>query len=518
MSNINRWLVSNGNNLSYQLFLTVVASFAGKALGFVRLQQIAYNMGTSEISDALIIVLQLVWFIEITLVSGAVAPMLIAKIYQLDITGGEKLSLNFFSHNLIICLIISILFSFLIIIFANPIVDVLFQNSSNENKLTYVSMIYIGAAFPLILSISHFSAMLNRLLNNGVWYSIPQIIINLIAIIALNVGLAVGNESTGAIFMMSGLSIGGIIVCFIQFLVAPKSARDKLVQNLLKRNFQNIKFNGVPRYWGAVFTLLVIAFMNEIFVYIDFYFASSLEGGSISAIGYASRTATLTNMLFVATLFVILEPRWAKYIAEKSSTMWGSIISNDIICIIGFTLAPFAFVYIYTSEVTDIVYGSSKYLAEDQLRLNGLTKIFSISIIGLCLQTVSTRSIILTGNQSMMMYIVCSLIPIKIILNIILIDLYGVYGLAISSVIVIFLHSFGNFVLLNFYKTGIQIKFHDLVKLITNLIVITLIAFATKTFFTTSLFFIFAGMIVLFIINILMGLFLGMRYTNFLKT
>ena len=84
-------------------------------------------MGTSEISDALIIVLQLVWLIEITLVSGAVVPMLIAKIYQLDIRSGEKLSLNFFSHNFIICLIISILFSFLIIIFANPIVDFLFQ-------------------------------------------------------------------------------------------------------------------------------------------------------------------------------------------------------------------------------------------------------------------------------------------------------------------------------------------------------------------------------------------------------
>jgi O-antigen/teichoic acid export membrane protein len=116
------------------------------------------------------------------------------------------------------------------------------------------------------------------------------------------------------------------------------------------------------------------------------------------------------------------------------------------------------------------------------------------------------------------MYIVCSLIPIKIVLNIILIDIYGVYGLAISSVLVIFLHSFGNFMLLNYYKTDIKLKFYDLVKLITNLIAITLIAIAAKTFFTTSLVFIFSAMTVLFIINIFIGLILGMRYTNFLKT
>lgn len=518
MSNGNPWLVSNNHNITYQLFLTVAASFAGKALGFIRLQQIAYNMGTSEISDVLIIVLQLLWLIEITLVSGAVAPMLIAKIYKLDIRGGEKLSVNFFSHNLLICLIISIVFSFILIIFANPIIEFLFQTSSNENKLTYASILYIGAAFPLILTFSHFSAMLNRLLDNGVWYSIPQIIINLIAIVALKIGLVVGDESTAAIFMISGLSIGGIIVCIIQFFVAPKLARDKLVYNLVKRNFKNLNFNGVPRYWGAVLTLLAIAFVNEIFIYIDFYFASSLKEGSISAIGYASRTATLTNMLFVSTLFVILEPRWAKYIAEKSSAIWGSIISNDIISIISFILGPFVFIYIYTYEVTDILYGSSKYLLEDQVRLNGLTKIYSFSIIGLCLQTVSTRSIILTGNQSMMIYIVGSLVPIKIILNIILIDIYDVYGLAISSVIVIFLHSFGNFIILNYYKSGITIKFYDSLKLIINFIIIALVGFVIKIFFTTNFFLVFIGMIILFAINFLIGLALDMRYTNFFKT
>ena len=103
MNNTARWLITN-KNIQFHVILTIIVSFLGKAFGFLRIQQIAVNVGTNELSDVMFIILQLVWLIESVVVSGAVAPMLISRVFQIDSSSGWKQSTQFFIKNFIIFL------------------------------------------------------------------------------------------------------------------------------------------------------------------------------------------------------------------------------------------------------------------------------------------------------------------------------------------------------------------------------------------------------------------------------
>lgn len=515
MNSSDLWLAPKDNNFSYRLILTFVASSLGKIIGFFRIQQIAYNFGTSEISDVLLVVFQLIWFVEIVLISAAVAPVLISKIYKLDKDEGGKASLNFFSHNLLICLIISAVYSLILVLFSSTIIEFLFQDTLNSNKPFYISLIFLGAAFPLIKTFSHFLALLNRILENGFYYSTTLIIINLVAIFALNLGLSIGGEMTGALFMVAGILIGGLLSCLVQFLGAPRLSRLKLFDNLYTSNIKNLKNISISNYWYSIIILIGVALVNEIFIYIDYYFASSFRQGSISAIGYTSRIATLINAVFVVSIFIVLEPRWAKSIAKSDPMVWKPSIQKDIVSTISFIFVPFTCVYFFPSEINNILYGSLDYDLKDQERLDDLTQIFSFAILALAMQTISTKAIILTGYQSKMIFLLVSLVPVKILLNFLLSKLYGINGLALSTLFVVCLHAFGNIIILEYNKSGISLNKTDFLKLFINLTLILSFVFFMKSFFSNGYFLLFFCFGSILILNLFIGIIFNMSYAEF---
>tara|TARA_B100001248_G_C27398904_1_gene468171 strand:+ start:1670 stop:3238 length:1569 start_codon:yes stop_codon:yes gene_type:complete len=514
MNNPSKWLIKN-TNLRFQVIFTVVASFLGKALGFIRIQQIALNIGTTELSDVMFIILQLIWLIESVVVAGAIAPMLISKIFQIDFSEGWKKSTKFFLNNFAICLIISILFGLFIIFSSEMLVNNLFFDSSIEEKQFYISLFYVVSFFPLILTIIHFLSLINRLLDNGVWYSVNQIVVNTSAILGLLIGINLGDAKLGATFMMIAITFGGFLMCFIQYFAAPAKARGLLIRTLLRSKANIFLFNPPFNYWKGAWALVIVTLLNEVLVYIDFYFANNLGPGNISAIGYSSRIPNLINMIFVSTVFVVLEPRWAKSLSNKPKEIWSKIISNDMISIVSFILAPFAITLLFTNEVTEIIYRTNFYSFEDRLRINELTQIFSFLIIALCLQTISLRAIVITGHQEKLMYVGITLILLKIFLNILLISFFEINGLAIATVMTIFFGAILNFSILIYYKSGLSIKLKDILKLLINAAIILIICMTFDYFLSPSYLALFIICICVFAMNITCGHVLGIKYVKY---
>ncbi len=442
-----RWLEQGDQKLRSRLILTILASFGGKLFGFLKLQQIAVTLGISQSADILIVVQQLLWFVEIVFVSGAVLPILVAQIYRVDADSQGQMAPVFFVHAVIVCTAVSLGFTALLVFFPNLFLAFVANGTDDRGIELFRTLLLWGAGIPVLLTVSHFLAMTNRLSGNGVWYSTPQIVINGAAIVALLIGARLGGAELAAKFMVLGISIGAIIVMCVQSYVAPKALMSGVSQAVSQRFSEAVGYPGARYFWPGVGSLLIATVVNEIYIYVDFYFAAQLEPGSVSAIGYASRLATLTNMLFVTTAFVILEPRWARAVTEDDAP-WEKYIAPDILTVLSLIAAPLAALYWFAPGVTDLIYRSSSFEQQAQDLVNSLTQVFGLGTFALALSYVTTRAVIAAGHQRWIFIISLIVLPLKILLSILLVPVYDTMGLAVATVISFMALALGNLIVL----------------------------------------------------------------------
>lgn len=511
-----KWVINNNNNLESKLILTVVLSLIAKGLGFFRLQQIALMLGVSVYADVLIIILQVIWFIETVFVSSSAVPILISKIYRIDSEEGDKQAAIFFLHAALICSLISIAFAILINFFSISLGNVLAPGLNEDGVQLFSTLLLASIATPLALTISHFFSLVNRLLGNGIWYSIPQIIINTGAIFALIAGYHMGGEKTAATYMLISLGISALLVCIIQFFVMPKEPRKQLLMSF-KGNLKNILFlpGKAKSYWKATTALVVAAFVNEIYIYVDFYFASQLDEGSISTLGYASRLATLVNMIVVTSAFVILEPRWANAVAISGKKAWKNILIKDVFTLISLLAAPIAILFFFPSIVTDIIYQSGNFSLENQTKINLLTMVFAFGVLALALSFITTRAIIIAGKQKWIFIISSIVLPLKILISMYLMPTYGVIGLAGATVLSFSAQAVGNFIVLYRERLSHNMQFKDIVKTLACYGAVFATAYALEAIIDnleTWLFIIISFM--LFVINLMVGTLSGFGYAT----
>ncbi len=511
------WLISQKFDAKTAVLLTLTASLFGKALGFIRLQQISETMGASMYSDALIVALQLVWLVETVLVSSALAPMVVSQIYKIDKADGGDAAIIFFLHTAIMCSGFAIVTTGLGLFFSDRLIQAITPGLDRDGRAVLISLLCISAATPLFMILAHFLALLNRLMQNGVWYSVPQIVINSTAIVSLIAGYTLFDPITAAHWMMAGLSLGAFLISLAQLWAVPNIARARLFAVSKKYLTQALRFKGRRSFWSGVSALALVALVNEVYIYIDFYLASSLEVGSISLLGFASRIAYLTNTLIVGSAFVILEPRWARKIAESGVTAWNATILPDSLSIIGVVSVPVAILYVFPGEVTALLYNSNEYDTEAQRKIVSLTQVFSIGIICIALDMIMARAVVIANKQRWIFLISFTLIPVKILLSNLLIDDYGVVGLAMATVCVVFLQAIGNMIILFYANIPILFKVRDGFALASIFIIML---FFTKIIAITlgkNIISLFIACLILPMIALIVGKVIGFNYSSIIS-
>lgn len=446
-----QWLSSNDQSFRAKFILILIAAILAKTLGFLRLQQIAMTLGVSPIADALIVASQLVWLLETVLISSAVVPALISRIYHVDQSLGAESAVNLFMHVATVCCGVILICTSIALAFPKVLGGILVPGLDERDLKIFSSLIFISALTPFFLCLAHFLSLVNRLLDNGVWYSVPQIVTNFTAILGMKIGFVLGHESGAAYGAMTGLCAGAVAVCMIQFWAIPATPRSRLCQGFKSfRSRSAYILPDLPDYWRGVASLVAVALVSEIYIFIDFYFASTLSAGYISAFGYAGRLTALVHVLFVTSVFIVLETRWSRAVSDYPNGAWNEVVGADIISLLSLLAAPVAFIFFFAPEVTAIVYGSKKLPEEERLVLNNLTMIFALGVPALALQYISVRAMIIARSYRSVFFVSLAVMPFKLILAVFLLEWSGINGLAISTISVIYLQAILNFLCLYF--------------------------------------------------------------------
>lgn len=454
--------------------LTIGASLLGKALGFVRVQQIATTLGVGYHADVLLVSFQLIWLVETVLISNAAVPIVLSRIYRISSEEGSDAAALLFLYSALCCAGIAGLFGLTLWLGADPISAALLPGLEEEARTLFGVLTLTSIATPLALAAGHFLGLINRLNENGVWYSVPQIVTNVVAICGLILGYQVGGAFEAAVGMMAGMVIGALAVCGLQLLATPTEAWAALKLSFRQHRHKLLSLSQAQAFWPGVGALVLAALVQEAYTYVDFYFASSLGEGSVGLVGYASRLATLVNMLFVGSAFVILEPRWAGAITNHTSTAWQHTVITDTLFLFSLLASPVAILFFYGDDVTRMIYGADRFAKPDRDILVQLTKVYSLSIIGISFSMITARLLILLHQARFVLLISLLILPVKLLLATWLVGLYGLPGLAVSTLAALLLQGSCNAAIL--VNRGLTLGISGVIRLFAGFSIILAIA------------------------------------------
>ena len=423
-----------GERTRVLVVLTLVVSLAAKFMGFVRVQQIAALLGASIYADALLLAFQLIWLFETVLVSGAVVPALIARIYRVEADGTAEASARFFLHAALWCAFATSVYGLGLWLFADQVMALAAPGFEGDARNLFRSLLAISLVTPLCLTLSEFASMVNRLTGNGAWYSVPQLVMNVTALVGLVFGYRSNGPAGAAQGMIVGLSGGAIAVVGLQLAVMPRDAAKRLLAYFKAGPLRSLRLPNGRLFWSAVAALVLAALVSELYVYIDFYFASTVREGGIGLISYASRLANLTNMLLVSTAFVVLEPRWARALAENETSGWRSVVAPDSAGLLSLLAAPVAVLVFFAPQATALIYQAGSMAPADAAALNELTRIYGLSVLTISAALILARVLVLHGQTRWIVFTSLAVLPIKVAISALLAPRFGLNGLALATI------------------------------------------------------------------------------------
>lgn len=414
--------------------LTLLVSLAAKFMGFIRVQQIATLLGVTIYADALLLTFQLIWLLETVLVSGAVIPSIIARVYQVETDQGIDQAARFFLHAAMWCSFATTLYGLGLWLFADQIIAVAAPGFGADARGLFRDLLAISLVTPVCLTLSEFSGMVNRLTRNGAWYSVPQLVTNLTALAGLVLGYRWVGPEGAAVGMIVGLSGGALAVVVLQLTVMPRDAASRLLAYLKGGVFRPLVWPEGRVFWSGVIALVLAALVSELYVYVDFYFASTVRPGGVGLISYASRLANLANMLLVSSAFVIIEPRWAEALSRDGVLTWRSVIGPEAVALLSILAAPVAVLVCFAPQVTGLIYHSGSMEPADAAALNTLTRIYGLSVLAISASLILARVLVLYGKTRWIVVTSLAVLPIKIGFSAALAPLLGLEGLAWATI------------------------------------------------------------------------------------
>jgi putative peptidoglycan lipid II flippase len=392
-----------------------------------------------------------------------VVPIVLSRIYRINNEEGAEASARLFLYAAFSSALIATLFGLMLWLGADLIAAAILPGLGAQARPLFEVLLLTSVVTPLGLAAAHFMSLVNRLTDNGAWYSVSQILTNSAALAGLILGYRYGGAFEAAVGMMAGLAGGAVAVCILQTMVIPGEALACLKLSARRHGRNVLSMPQARTYWSGVGVLVLAALVQEVYIYVDFYFASSVGEGSVGLVGFASRLAVLVNTLVVASAFVIIEPRWARALADKNDDVWDRVIAPDVLLLLSLLATPAALLFFYASDVTRLIYGSDQFAAPDREMLNWLTWIYSLSIIGLSLLMVTSRLLILLNQQRVLVIISMCVLPGKLVLSASLVHWFGLPGLAISTVAILLLQGICN---MAFLVYGGNLTFRSIVGLL----------------------------------------------------
>ena len=408
-------------------FVTIISKF----VGFFRDICIANFYGASMVSDAYFYAYQIP-SLAIILMGGVGGPFhsatvsVFAKLVNPDDKMPSEKVNKLFNTFLTGTLIVFLLLSLLIFIFAPQILNIIIH--SNNTELVELSSLHLRIMTPVIL-IGGIIGIYYGLLITYRCFFLPNISPVLMSLSIITVIACTKGDKIGI-----GLAIATSIGALLQFLVQAPAVRKlgfRIKPNLNFKN--NVEFKNLLE---LVFPAALSSTIGQIYVYVDMFFASQLQEGAWTSIGYANRIFQFPVGILVTAFLVPLFPIFSKLVGEKKYDDVKYYFHKGV-GLLNFVGIPIMFgIILLAHDVVQIVFQRGQFNSEATLMVSQALTFLSFAIIPYVFRDSVTR-IFYSFNDSKTPFLVAlSSIILKFILNALFINKMGIAAITLSTSLV----------------------------------------------------------------------------------
>ena len=342
-----------------------IAVMCSRVLGLIREQIFAGLFGAGYAYDAFVVAFRIPNLLRDLFGEGALSAAFVTVFTDYDTTKGKHATLEL-AGNVLVC--ISILLSFITlagIYFTNFIVSLLapeFGQVAGKHQLT-VAMTMI--MFPFLIFVS-LSAVVMGILNTKGKFFIPALSSSF-----FNLGSIVGGTALALIFQkigkpaIAGMAWGTLIGGLLQLIVQLPTLRATGFRFLPR--FQP-RDPGIKRIALLMVPAIIGLSATQINIFINTYFASSCEQGSVSWLNYSFRLVQLPIGVFGVALSIAAMPVLANYAALKDFNGLQKTFSSSLIMVFSLTIPATAGLILLAHPIIGLIFEHGAFTPQDTIR------------------------------------------------------------------------------------------------------------------------------------------------------
>ena len=182
------------------------------------------------------------------------------------------------------------------------------------------------------------------------------------------------------------------------------------------------------------------SFLTALNNYVDQFFAAQLVAGSIAAISYGIRIPSFGITIVIMALGSVLLPHFSRLVNEDIKSAYRHLFKTlKIVVIAGSVVVVIA---IFMSDwIIEILFERDKFTHEDTLKVSLIQKIIFVHVPFYLCTLIIVKFLTSINKNSFMAWISLANLVINLVLNFIFVKYYGVYGLAISTSMVLIISS-----------------------------------------------------------------------------
>ena len=409
-----------GKRLFRGTIVIVLVGILAKITSFISEAVLAAYLGTTFRSDA---------YYMVTSIQAVIYPMLsvgIWKVFMPIYKEKTTLGLNdeaaaltnkaitFFS-------VVSFIAVGLLILLADPVVSVVAPGFEGETKALCIRLVRISAPMYFFIIAAAIYASVLQANNKFLGSQIREVASHIPTILA-----AVFFYKTFGIEAMAiALVVGGAVRLLIELPFVTWGYRFRPDFRFRSQEF-GLMLKRLP-------SALLSEGVTQLNILIDKAMASTLPEGTISGLNYGHRLMNVLSGLLSSAIATALYPQMIELIALKKedelSRLVVKIINMFSVLMIPITVASILF----RTELVSVAFERGAFNGQSTEITAGIFALYSIGIFFVACNTVINNLFYGYGNTKTPMFISMANLVINVVLNLILIRLWGVNGLALAT-------------------------------------------------------------------------------------
>lgn len=408
------------SNIAKSTGMLMIGTIIAKILGFSRELVLASVYGATKYSDAYLIAITIPTVIFAS-IGASVSTTLIPMFCEIEQEHGEKEALKFTNNIINIIILLCTVIIAIGLLFTEEIVKLFAVGFTNEVfKITvqFVKIVMIGIVFT---GLSYVMTSYLQLKNN---FTIPGLIAipkNIIIIISIILSVKLG-----AFTMIWGYLLAMLSEFLFQLPFAMKNGYKY-------STYINIKDKYIKNTVYLLGPVMIGMAVNQINTMIDKSLASTLVEGSISALTYANKLNDFVIALFITSIVSVIYPSLSKLSTEDNKAKFIKFIQQSINFVLLLVLPISVGAMVLSKPIVQLLFERGQF----DSRATNMTSIalimYSVGMVAFGLREILCKVFYSLKDTKTPMINGSICVLINVILNIVLVKVLGLAGLALAS-------------------------------------------------------------------------------------